>query len=181
MTTLQTLWEEYKTLEISQREAFYNTNIWTLIKEKFNSSNNSEYDVSFHTLGTSAEPVILAALKLGAPKVYLLHTNETQAMTTRIIAELEQAEVTLLEVNRSDSSSIYRAVSQHFQPNTRTAFEITSGTKAMVSSLAMLAAHLKVHLYYLENPRWDAQMRRPEPGFEELIMLEMPDVPTALD
>jgi hypothetical protein len=188
--TLKTLWQEFKRLAPANRGAFYAANIWPLVKLKFNTEPlEPRFDISFHTVGTSPEPVILAALNIGAPRIFLLHTPETKIRAQQVLAELEHANVRLLEVTRSDSTAVYNAVFESLNiednlANPRIALEITGGTKAMVSSLSMLAVALQargkdVGVYYLENPRWDAEARRPEPGFEELVRLELPDFPVA--
>jgi hypothetical protein len=182
---LKTLWQEFKRLEPAGREAFYAAHIWPLVKRPFNTEPlEPQFEISFHTVGTSPEPIILAALKIAAPRVYLLHTPETRSQAHRVLDELESTKVRLLEVARSDSRAVYDAVFESLNiednpSNPRIAFEITGGTKAMVSSLSMLAVALQtrgntVGVFYLENPCWDSEARRPEPGFEALVRLELP-------
>lgn len=194
---LRELWAEYKTL-IRQESAdragpapqgqrakeLYDTQIWPLTKEGFTDRGQQRYLASFHTVGTTAEPVILSVRALDADKVYLLHTKDTEKVCGRIERELGWGveRIKTLLVGRSDPEDIYRQVRQkvdEIPPDAAIAFDPTGGTKAMVAGLAMFAFSLAeegrtAHVYYVDNEEYDDELRRPVAGTEFLKRLENP-------
>jgi hypothetical protein len=179
----ESLWLEFKSLEPNQRQAFYDTQIFPLLLEGFKDHVARAHDVSLHTLGTSAEPVILAAYALGAKKVILLGTSQTLGVTGRIQTWLPDRDVIALEVDRVETASLYAAANRELERvplNASVAIDITGGTKAMVAALSMLAVRLSenrtVSVYYVNNEAWDSDLRMPKPGGERLVRLEMPSV-----
>ncbi|MDW8425971.1 MAG: TIGR02710 family CRISPR-associated CARF protein [Meiothermus sp.] len=168
------------------REAkeLYDKQIWPLTKEGFTDRGQQEYAASFHTVGTTAEPVILSARALDAKKVFLLHTTDTEKVCERIRTELGWGvdRVKTLLVSRSDPEDIYRQVRQQIDrmnPKDPIAFDPTGATKAMVAGLAMFAFSLAeegriAHVYYVDNEEYDEELRRPVAGTEFLKRLENP-------
>lgn len=189
---LRELWAEYKSLSTraepspQAREAkeLYEKQIWPLTKEGFTDSGQQQYAASFHTVGTTFEPVTLSARALNAAKVYLLHSKDTEKICERIARELGWGvdRIRTLEVSRSDPEDIYKQVRQQVDrlaPAAPFAFDPTGGTKAMVAGLAMFAFSLAeegrtAHVYYVDNKEYDGQLRRPVPGTEYLKRLENP-------
>ena len=185
MNNLKTIWHQHNNLEPNARAAFYDAFIWSAIKFRFGLRYHTKpYAISLHVVGTSFEPVTLSAFAFNALQVILLHTTDTKHVTKRIITELEFGDVRIQTrlIDRADPQELYKAVQislETIPKNSSIAFELTSGTKAMVAALAFQANALhttgrNVDVYYINNPRWDTTARRPEPGFEELIKLEMP-------
>ncbi len=177
--TLPTLWQHYKTLPAPDRQAYLEQQIHPLLFSSLTPSVFPTPNLSIHTLGTSIEPVIIAARKIGAKNVYLLGTKETLPLLEKIRLYCPNQTIHALEIERAGTNTIYQAVRQIALPYANLVFEITSGTKAMVAALAMMALKLKfegcdVQLFYVDNPKWDADARRPVPGFEELVQLELP-------
>jgi CRISPR-associated protein (TIGR02710 family) len=185
---LRQLWQQYKELwqqgNRSEADKFYNEQIWPLTKEGFSDRGEAAYVASFHTVGTSAEPVILSARAIDAEKIFLLHTKDTERLCRRIEDELGWGvdRIKTLEVGRSSPEDIYRQVRQqvnrldHARP---LAFDPTGGTKAMVAGLAMFAFSLTeegrtAHVYYVDNEEYDDELRRPVAGTEFLKRLENP-------
>ncbi len=192
---LRELWERYKALLSQtspanpsplQREAreLYEKEIWPLTKEGFKDRSPEGYVASFHTVGTTQEPVVLSIKAIGAEKVFLLHTKDTARVCGRIQEELGLGldRIRLLEVGRSDPEDIYNAVRHEvdkLDPTASIAFDPTGGTKAMVAGLAMFAFSLaeegrKADVYYVDNEEYDEQLRRPVAGTEFLKRLENP-------
>ena len=178
---IEARWLEFKSLEPNKRQSFYDTQIFPLVLEGFKDRGTRAYDVSLHTLGTSAEPVILAAQALGAKKVILLGTVQTLGVTGRMQTLLPDRDVIVLEVDRVEAKSLYVAVSRELERvplNASVGIDITGGTKAMVAALSMLAVRLSeqctVDVYYVNNEAWDSDLRMPKPGGEHLVRLEMP-------
>jgi hypothetical protein len=178
--TLDALWQEYKTLEFSARQSFYDERIFPMLLEGFQPTVNLRHVASIHTLGTSYEPVVLAARALHAPRVIVLHTRETSGLLSKVTGWLSGQTLLSFEVERANAESVYQAVLSGLHDTVgAVAFELTSGTKAMVAALAMSAAQQSrsgrdVDVFYIENDAWDAEVRRPKPGGERLVQLRLP-------
>lgn len=172
------------TPQAKEAQELYKNQIWPLTKEGFTDKGIQDYAVSFHTVGTTPEPVILSAKALNAEKVYLLHTADTERQCKTIETELGWGvdRIKTVLVSRSDPEDIYRQVRQivdDLSPGAALAFDPTGGTKAMVAGLAMFAFSLAeegrtAHVYYVDNAEYDDQLRRPVAGTEFLKRLENP-------
>lgn len=191
---LRELWTEYKALlrqdtkgpspQAQKARELYDTQIWPLTKEGFTDRGKQRYAASFHTVGTTPEPVILSARALDADKVYLLHTEGTENLCGRIERELGWGveRIKTILVGRSNPEDIYKQVWQkvdRLSPDAAVAFDPTGGTKAMVAGLAMFAFSLAeegrtAHVYYVDNEEYDDELRRPVAGTEFLKLLENP-------
>lgn len=177
--TLPDHWQHYKTLAPPARQPYLEQHIHPLLFATLSPTISPTPNTSIHTLGTSLEPVVIAARKIGAKDVYLLGTKETLPLAEKVKLHCPKQNIHTLEIERAGTTSIYQTVRQVVRPYAHLALEITSGTKAMVAALAMMAHQLKlegceVQLFYVDNPNWDAEARRPVPGFEELLQLELP-------
>ena len=176
---LEQHWQHLKTMPVDQRVAYLEAFIHPKLFNNLEPMLAPAPQISVHTLGTSIEPVVIAARKIGAGNVVLLGTKETIGSAERIGSHLHNQAWQALEVERSGTRSIYDAARAAIANLTSVALEVTSGTKAMVAALSMLAVTLrlegrKVKVYYVDNPKWDSEMRRPEPGHEQLLELELP-------
>lgn len=189
---LRELWSEFKRQlsELGPRSdsqtarMLYDQKIWPLTREGFTDKVPQSYSASFHTVGTTPEPVILSAKALDAQRVYLLHTKDTEQLCTRIGSELGWGidRIKPLKVKRSDPEDIYRTVREQvdqLEQDASLAFDPTGGTKAMVAGLAMFAFSLaeegrKVDVYYVDNEEYDDALRRPVAGTEFLKRLDNP-------
>ncbi|PZA07279.1 MULTISPECIES: TIGR02710 family CRISPR-associated CARF protein [unclassified Meiothermus] len=193
---LRELWEKYKSLlgqsnprveptpQAKEAQEVYKNQIWPLTKEGFVDKGAQDYAASFHTVGTTPEPVILSAKALNAEKVYLLHTADTEKQCRTIETELGWGidRIKTVQVSRSDPEDIYKQVRQivdDLSLSAALAFDPTGGTKAMVAGLAMFAFSLAeegrtAHVYYVDNEEYDDQLRRPVAGTEFLKRLENP-------
>jgi len=194
---LRELWIQYRNLlsqtspgsiepspQATQARQLYEQKIWPLTKEGFTDRGQEQYAASFHTVGTTPEPVILSARAINATRVYLLHTKDTEKLCERIEKELGWGvdRIKTLQVSRSEPEDIYKQVRQQIDrldPAAPIACDPTGGTKAMVAGLAMFAFSLAeegrtAHVYYVDNEEYDDQLRRPVAGTEYLKRLENP-------
>lgn len=194
---MRELWARYKSLlnhaspssaepspQAKEARQLYEQKIWPLTKEGFTDRGQEQYAASFHTVGTTPEPVILSARAIDATKVYLLHTKDTEKLCGRIEKELGWGvdRIKTLQVSRSNPEDIYMQVRQQIDKldsGAPIAFDPTGGTKAMVAGLAMFAFSLAeegrtAHVYYVDNEEYDDQLRRPVAGTEYLKRLENP-------
>lgn len=184
---LQELWNEYKMIKNpDERERYYKERIWLLVKEGFSGVVNggAKYVASFHSVGTTPEPVILSILAINAEKVFLLHTKETSGECDRIAGELglSVSRVGLIEIQKADVEDIYKKVRDKvtlFSRDKRLAVDLTGGTKAMAAGLAMIALTMAqegypIDIFYVDNQGYDKELRRPVAGTEYIRRLENP-------
>jgi CRISPR-associated protein (Cas_Cas02710) len=177
--TLASLWLEYKALSPSQRQAFLEQQIQPVLFASLEPTIYPAPEISIHTLGTSIEPTIIAARKIRAESVVILGTRESLRTMDLIKKYCLDQNVFSIEVDRAGTSSVFRAVEEATREYQNIALEITSGTKAMVAALSMMAMKLqtkkqRVQVFYVDNPQWDADLHRPVPGFEQLVQLDIP-------
>ena len=170
----------------------YHELVWPLLLEKWRSdpplrlANEFERpEVSIHTLGTSPEATALAAIALGADRVFILHTEETKQYLPFVEDALGAARLMPRKVDKSDPVTIYKAGRDVIEQTgaESVAIDITSGTKAMTAGLAAFGFFVqaemdryRVRVYYVNNDRYDPILRRPEPGSEFLVELPSPIV-----
>ncbi|MBT9281098.1 MAG: TIGR02710 family CRISPR-associated protein [Hydrogenibacillus schlegelii] len=184
---LQELWNEYKMIkDPDEREQYYRERIWPLVKEGFSgiAKGTERYAASFHTVGTTPEPIILSILAIDAEKVFLLHTSDTLKECDRIATELKLpvSRVGLIEIQKADVEDIYKKVRDKvaaFSRDQRLAVDLTGGTKAMAAGLAMIALTMAqeghpIDIFYVDNQGYDRELRRPIAGTEYIRRLENP-------
>ena len=193
---LKKAWDEYKdTLSSgsSRQEAdrLYREKVWPLLLSKWRESpeikgfdKTGDFAVSIHTLGSSPEALILAALALGANHVVVLHTEKTKEHLPLIEKDLG-VRIEAHEVDKGNPVQIYKIARQILDraPKGPIAFDITSGTKAMTAGLASAgffiqakAQEFKIDVFYVDNSEYDSALRRPVPGSEFLVRLPSPYV-----
>jgi len=194
---LKKAWRE---VEKGDRDArvVYQTKVWPLLLDLWKSGRKSldaHFDLSVHTLGTSPEATILAILGIRAPKVVILHTDETEKYLEKIKKEADPKVLIPIRVEKAEVFDIYRhakrIVTEEMDSKGRVAFDITSGTKAMTAGLAAAGFYIQalrelkdavlpeIRVYYVDSERYSTEARRPVAGSERLVELISPFV--ALD
>jgi len=79
----ETFVELYTKGDVEKAQAFYQAEVWPKLVAAWKAAPRGEvpttpYPTSVHTLGTSPEAAVLAAIALGAKEVHLLHTPDTE-------------------------------------------------------------------------------------------------------
>ncbi len=188
MKSLQEVWEnfveQYTKGDVEKAQAFYLAEIWPRLVAAWKAAPRGEvpkapYPVSVHTLGTSPEAAVLAALAFGSREVHLLHTPDTEKHLS-FVAEWTGAQVVPHEIDREDPRPLYRAV-RAIASKTEgpLALDMTGGTKVMSAALAAVgfvlhASGRPVEVYYVSNDRYEPRVRRPVAGTERLRRVPPP-------
>ena len=163
--------------------AFYDENIFPLVKEVFINKNrpHKEYDVLILTVGLSPEPLILSILAIKPTHVGLLYTEETERFLERIQQEANLTTLQLLngarKIDGSNVAEIYETIMElyiEWDSPANIAVDITGGKKSMVSGAAMAGAVLGADIYYVDTDNFDRDLGKPEPGSEFLSLLDNP-------
>ena len=167
--------------ELAKADDFFDFKLMPSSIELFSKryADNSKYDGLIFTVGTSWQPMALCISALKPRKVCFICTEQTQNQIQRLekFIDLGNCEYTVELIERSAASDIYDIADKTFkawgQTDLRYAVDITGGTKAMSSSLAMYAAVNKYDVFYVEST-YMPLYRRPMPGSEKLIKLDIP-------
>jgi hypothetical protein len=188
MTIIEKAWqsfvEQYTKGDVEAAQAFYLAEVWPRLVEAWRRAPRGEvpsapYPASVHTLGTSPEAAVLAALALGAKEVHLLHTADT-ARHLPFVAEWTGAKVVPHEIDREDPTPLYRVVRAIVAAaGGPVALDMTGGTKVMSAALAAVGFVLRseghgVDVYYVSNDRYEPRVRRPVAGTERLRRVPPP-------
>jgi hypothetical protein len=186
---LEPLVSEWKVMKKSDKkeakeeaDEFYNNRILPLSKQIFiaNSSNNTdkEYDCLFTTVGDTPSPVIFAILATKPKIAFLFHTERTEKYIDFIAksANLSHAQCKPIKINGSNIAELYKkmkdAYTEHQGKNI--AIDITGGKKTMSSGAAMAGFILNADIFYIDNHKYNTELRLPEPGTEFLYKIENP-------
>ena len=168
--------------ELNLADEFFDKELMPLsleafLKEQKEKIKNKYYGMIL-TLGTSWQPLALSIALLKPQKILVLCTQDTYCLIEKIIQflKIDKASVHSVIVDRSETDDIYKAMYDAYKDwhaLGRICADITGGTKAMASSAAMMAAVLKMDIYYVES-KYLPLYRRPMPGSEELKNLKNP-------
>lgn len=186
--SLEKAWETFVELytkgDVEEAQTFYQEHLWPLLVAKWQHEPQGDlpqesFPISVHTLGTSPEAAVLAALALGSQEVHLLHTPDTEKHLP-FVARWTGAKVIGHPVDREDPKPIY-AVAQRLAQENRgpLAFDITGGTKVMSAALMAVGFMLAreghpIEVYYVSNERYEPKVRRPVAGTERLKRVPPP-------
>ncbi len=129
------------------------------------------YAASLHTLGESAEAVVIAAHLLGARQVVLLASPRTESNVPRVAGLLPGVRVAHRRVDPEDLDAVLAAALEAARDLPRPlAVDMTGGTKVMAAAMALAAERLQADLYYLASQH-KTRYRRPLPGSERLVLV----------
>lgn len=184
---LKNAWEtfvsKYTEGNVDEAQAFYQTEVWPKLLATWKKSPKGDlpekpFARSVHTLGTSPEAAVLAALAFRSKEVHLLHTKDT-ARHLDFVARWSGAKVVGHEVDREDPGPIYSAVRRLSAAGAPLGLDFTGGTKVMSAALAAVGFVLveeghPLEVYYVSNDRYEARVRRPVAGGERLIRIPPP-------
>lgn len=138
-----------------------------------------QYDGMIFTVGTSWQPMALCISALKPHKICFICTEQTKRQINRLeqFIDLAGFDYNVEIIDRSSADDIYRIANKTFESwgtdKSSYAVDITGGTKAMASSLAMYAAVNGYDVIYVEST-YLPLYRRPLPGSEKLVRLVIP-------
>jgi len=186
--TLEKAWKTYVELyskgDVEKAQSFYQEKLWPSLVTKWRENPQGDvpqrpFSKSVHTLGTSPEAAVLAALALRSQEVHLLHTEDTEKHLP-FVARWTGAKVIGHPVDREDPRPIYQAVRKLAEEGqSPLALDITGGTKVMSAALMAVGFVLAkeehpIEVYYVSNERYEPKVRRPVAGTEKLKRVPPP-------
>ncbi|WP_027406656.1 hypothetical protein [Anaerovibrio sp. RM50] len=142
---------------------------------------NERYDGMIFTVGTSWQPMALCISALKPQRICFICTEQTGNQIARLekFIDLAAFDYGVEIIDKSSAEDIYHIANKTFESwgvdNHKFAVDITGGTKAMASALAMYAAVNGHDVFYVEST-YLPLYRRPLPGSEKLVKLSMPSL-----
>jgi len=156
-----------KELERAVREDF--VECWGKIYE-------NKYDYLATLVGGSPEPLIRTILSIKPKKVLFIYTKEFEGSIDAIAEEtgLKPSDWVKELIDISKPEMIYEIIKKYASMWRRMCVDISGGKKSMTTSAAIAAAFLGLDILYNDYTRYNAKIRRPEPGSEFLKVLDNP-------
>ena len=158
-------------------------NLMALIEKDYCRRNRSKVfekvDYLIMSVGTSYEPLVLNISLFRPKRVLFLFTEKTEPILEKIVAhcQLSVCAYSKEQVEETNPLSIYRQIKDSYlawQKPEKIYIDFTGGTKAMSVAAALAGALIEVQLVYVGTTNYLPDMRKPEPGSEELIYIDNP-------
>lgn len=187
MTYFYDITEKWKTMprgtadEVAAADMFYDAVVLPLVAQNFIArykDKTAGYKTLFLTLGTSWQPLALSIL-LHRPQIVIFLATGDVAQSAGIIIDfvnMPQIKYEIKIVDKGDSNKLLQNVSAVYEAlddKKSVCMDITGGTKAMAAAAAMMAEHLGIDVFYIEN-KFLPLLRKPEPGTEVLVKMCRP-------
>ena len=186
---LKKMTEEWMKLErrtLQQRkeaEDFYDKSLMQLIEKEYIKHNKGKLfektDYLIISVGSSYEPLVLN-IKLFQPKrILFLYTAMTEATLEKIVTycHLPVSAYAKEIVDESNPLTIYRQIKVSYlqwEKPEKIYIVFTGGTKSMSAAAALAGALIDVQLVYVGTSNYLPEMRKPEPGSEQLLYIDNP-------
>ncbi len=163
--------------------------IWELSKEKIVlearlDAQLKKYKGIIFTVGFSPEPIVLSVLVNDPECVYFIYTRESEKTLDKIIEEtnLKPSQYKRELIQRVSAADSYALVKKGLKFLTREkgldendiALDPTGGTKIMSVGCGIAATIFNVDILYVNNQKYNPDLRRPEPGSEVLVRITNP-------
>jgi CRISPR-associated protein (TIGR02710 family) len=171
---------EWRSQSAADQQQFYQERVWPLVKAKFVRENSGfpPPGVLIQLVGTSPDPLILSVLALRPKRVHFVCSAKSEEELDRVVAEtaLPPSAWAKSVLTGLDARETYREVKRQLDAHQEwaLALDITGGKKAMVAGAALSGFLSNVPCYYVDNTRYDTDLRKPAPGTEFLAKLQNP-------
>jgi len=189
---LREAWDKYVELfakgDIHEAQRFYLEEIWPKVVAQWRERPRGDVPenpvgLSVHTLGTSPEAAVLAALAFKSREVHLLYTADTKKHLAFVESWVDAPVIGHL-VDRENPEQIYNALHALVEGRDSVPFvalDMTGGTKVMSAALAaagfvLRASGRPIDVFYVSNDQYEPIVRRPVAGSERLKRIPPPPV-----
>ncbi len=135
--------------------------------------------VLFSILGYTPEPIILTQQALEPDKHIIFYSKNGDRFDNEILPYLEKyltSNYELVEFEDTSFDTIYKVMKEQMALNYSREYyvDITGGKKSMVASAAIFARDYDCNLLYVDYDDYIAELRRPRPGTEDLLLVYSP-------
>ncbi len=162
--------------------------IWELSKKKFvleaELNRIAQYKGIIFTIGFSPQPIILNILANKPQAVFFIYTKETEKALDEIVKEtrLKPSMFKGERISRDSAADSYDLVKKGLKFLTEekkiekklVALDPSGGTKIMSVGCGIAASVFNIDILYVNNRRYNPELRCPEPGSEVLITVRNP-------
>jgi len=167
-------------------EAYYDNELMPQIVSSFKEKDhklvellNQQIKYMILSVGTSYQPMVLSLSYFNPEKVLFLHTEESEKEIEKILRfiDLKSSDYQKSLVEKSNTLKIYNEIKRAYLEWGRPegiVIDITGGTKAMSSAVAMAGSFIKANLVYVGNKNYLGWLKRPEPLSEFLEEIPSP-------
>lgn len=179
---LQSQWLDFQKQQLKNKaDEIYFEKILPFLVEKFKQTyadqiTQCQYLISL--VGMSPEPIILTIKTLEPREILFLYTPDTQKYLD-FIGEHLKLRLSVFQracISGSKTEEVYQEIRKFLDnKNPLNCFiDITGGKKSMVGGAAEAAGILGARVVYVDNQKYNEELRRPMPGSEYLNFLENP-------
>ena len=168
---------------------FYFESLFAAVIEDFKARTEGRFKkggVLFSILGYTPEPIILTQRALEPQKHVIFFTKNGEHFDNEIAPYLEKyltSNYELVEFEDASFDTIYGVMKEQraLHPAREYYVDITGGKKSMVGAASIFARDYDCNLLYVDYDDYIAELRRPRPGTEDLLlvynpMVNLPDV-----
>ena len=168
---------------------FYFESLFAAVIEDFKARTEGRFKkggVLFSILGYTPEPIILTQRALEPQKHVIFFTKNGEHFDNEIAPYLEKyltSNYELVEFEDASFDTIYGVMKEQMALNPAREYyvDITGGKKSMVGAASIFARDYDCNLLYVDYDDYIAELRRPRPGTEDLLlvynpMVNLPDV-----
>ena len=168
---------------------FYFESLFAAVIEDFKARTEGRFKkggVLFSILGYTPEPIILTQRALEPQKHVIFFTKNGEHFDNEIAPYLEKyltSNYELVEFEDASFDTIYGVMKEQMALHPARAYyvDLTGGKKSMVGAASIFARDYDCNLLYVDYDDYIAELRRPRPGTEDLLlvynpMVNLPDV-----
>lgn len=163
---------------------FYFESLFAAVIEDFKARTEGRFKkggVLFSILGYTPEPIILTQRALEPQKHVIFFTKNGEHFDNEIAPYLEKyltSKYELVEFEDTSFDTIYGVMKEQMDlhPAREYYVDITGGKKSMVGAASIFARDYDCNLLYVDYDDYIAELRRPRPGTEDLLLVYNPTV-----
>lgn len=161
---------------------FYFDSLFTAVIDDFKERTSGRFKkggVLFSILGFTPEPIILTQQALEPEKHIIFYSKNGEHFDDEIAPYLEKyltSDYELVEFEDTSFDTIYKVMKEQMALHSAREYyvDITGGKKSMVASAAIFARDYDCNLLYVDYDDYIAELRRPRPGTEDLLLVYSP-------
>ena len=161
---------------------FYFDSLFAAVIEDFKERTQGRFQkggVLFSILGYTPEPIILTQRALEPSKHIIFYTKNGEHFDNEIAPYLEKcltSDYELVEFADTSFDTIYKVMKEQMALHSSREYfvDITGGKKSMVASASIFARDYDCNLLYVDYDDYIADLRRPLPGTEDLLLVYSP-------
>ena len=163
---------------------FYFESLFAAIIEDFKSRTEGRFKkggVLLSILGYTPEPIILTQQALEPSKHVIFFTKNGAHFDNEVAPYLEKyltSDYELVEFEDTSFDTIYGVMKEQMSlhPAREYYVDITGGKKSMVGAASIFARDYDCNLLYVDYDDYIAELRRPRPGTEDLLLVYSPTI-----